>query len=137
MSQQWPRAGVESQCTVVLSCQLTYMLECFRCRSAPVVTPSQADPVKLQCTPPSGGPFKTCSVELCPAPQPKRRLHQTGCTVVTCTYGNSGADSCDIDLTGKVKQGTPYTINSTAIMADGSRKSLTGAQGSYTVPFFP
>ena len=41
------------------------------------------------------------------------------------------------DVTGKVRPDTPYDIVSTAVKADGVRKSTTGPQGTYYLPLFP
>lgn len=109
------------------------------CCSAPPVQPSKDDPVMLQCTAPGGGPWATCALQLCEEQGPTRRRRLAGdggCTPidVSCAFV-AGAASCDV--TGKVKQGTPYAIQSTAVKADGTRKSTTGPQGSYTLPYFP
>ncbi len=91
----------------------------------------------LVCFPPPGGPFKTCSVDLC------KIVNESpdGCTPIqpqlSCTYGNGGAVECEIDLTGTAEQTTPYIVTTTATMADGKRKSRSEARDSLSVPLFP
>lgn len=106
-------------------------------RSAPAVTPSTTNPVMLQCAAPIGGPWQTCKLQLCEEQGPGRRLLGAGgCTPVdlSCPFVN-GVASCDV--TGKIRQGIPYAITSTAVKSDGTRTSQTGPQGSYTLPYFP
>lgn len=103
--------------------------------SAPAVAPDPANPVMLQCTPPSGGPWSTCQLTLCESQLTRRRLlRSVSCTDVSCPFV-SGVANCD--LTGKVEQDIPYSINSTAVKSDGTRKSQTGSQSQYTLPLFP
>lgn len=108
-------------------------------RSAPPVTTSTSNPVILVCTAPGGGPWKTCAIELCgqQAPTRRRQLRDGGCTPIplSCTFGSNGEASCDV--TGKVVQGTTYDVVSTAIKADGTRKSTTGPQPAFTLPLYP
>lgn len=108
-------------------------------RSAPPVTTSTANPVILICTAPGGGPWKTCAIELCEQQGPRRRrqLRDGGCTPIplSCTFGSNGEASCDV--TGKVVQGTTYDVVSTAIKADGTRKSTTGPQAAFYLPLYP
>ena len=83
------------------------------------------------------GPWATCALELCLQQGPTRRLlGDGGCTPIklSCPFV-SGKASCDVS--GKVQQGEFYDITSTAVKADGVRKSTTGPQGTYTLPFFP
>lgn len=40
-------------------------------------------------------------------------------------------------MTGKVVQGTTYDVVSTAIKADGTRKSTTGPQAAFYLPLYP
>lgn len=40
-------------------------------------------------------------------------------------------------MTGKVQQDIIYDVTSTAVKADGVRKSTSGLQGTYTLPFYP
>ncbi len=110
----------------------------IHCCSAPAVTTSTTNPVILRCTAPGGGPWATCALQLCEQQGPTRRRLQGGggCTPInlSCPFVN-GVASCDV--TGKVRPDTPYDIVSTAVKADGARKSTTGPQGTYTLPLFP
>ncbi|PRW44907.1 fibronectin isoform X1 [Chlorella sorokiniana] len=106
---------------------------------APPVTTSTTNPVMLRCTPPGGGPWATCQIQLCEQQGPTRRRQlrgDGGCTPInlSCPFVN-GVATCDV--TGKVRQETIYDITSTAVKADGVRKSTTGPQGTYNLPYFP
>ncbi len=107
------------------------------CRSAPAVTPSTTNPVILQCAAPVGGPWATCKLQLCKQELSRRRLQGDGGCIpvdVSCPFV-SGVANCDV--TGKVEQGFPFQIVSTAVKADGVRMSQTGPQPTYTLPLFP
>ena len=86
----------------------------------------------------NAGPWDTCALSLCEQQGPTRRRLQevSGCTPIdiTCPFV-SGVASCDV--TGKVRQGVTYDVTSTAVKADGVRKSQTGPQGTYILPFYP
>jgi len=102
-----------------------------------VVTPSISNPVILQCAAPVGGPWSVCALQLCKQGINRRRLQGAGgCTPidVSCPFV-SGVASCNV--TGKIEQDFPYEITSTAVKADGTRKSMSGPQGTYTLPLFP
>lgn len=77
-------------------------------------------------------------MSLCPAQLNRRSLLISGCFTTSCPFAaNSGPASCD--LTGLIVPGARYSVNATAIKADGKRKSQsTGAPlPTITVPLFP
>ena len=81
------------------------------------------DPVNLLCTAPAGNqPWNTCEVQLCAG---------TPCTPITLTCAFNSTSQALCDVTGQIVQTTTYAVTGTAIKADG-RRSLTGAQNSYT-----
>ena len=83
------------------------------------------------------GPWDTCALELCEQQVPGRRLLDGECTPInlSCPFVG-GVAKCNV--TGKVQQEwTTYDITSTAVKADGTRKSTSGPQGTYTLPYFP
>jgi hypothetical protein len=93
----------------------------------------------LRCTPPGGGPWATCQIQLCEQQGPTRRRQlrgDGGCTPInlSCPFVN-GVATCDV--TGKVVQDRVYDITSTAVKADGVRKSSSGPQGTFVLPYFP
>lgn len=110
------------------------------CRSAPDVATNPSDPVLLTCQPSPGRVWKSCSVELCEQPPVRRRL-QAACQspiTVSCDFTDSGTGPCNINMTGTAVQQLTYTIlQRTSVMADGVRKSLSAAGGTYTLGLFP
>lgn len=84
------------------------------------------------------GPWATCALSLCLQEGPTRKLlGDGGCTPIKleCPFVNNVA-RCDV--TGKVLQEFfVYDVTSLAVKADGVRKSTSGPQGTYTLPYFP
>lgn len=93
----------------------------------------------LRCTAPGGGPWKTCELSLCEQRITRRRLQDGGCTPITisCDFDQAGYAYCD--AAGWVEMDTDYEVSSTAIKADGVRKSNTGLGNltPYKLPFYP
>ena len=87
----------------------------------------------------NAGPWKTCELNLCEQFIGRRRL-SAQCTpiTITCDY-NQTTDKADCDTTGWVKLGANYIVTSTAIKADGVRKSITGQTNvnQYSLPYYP
>lgn len=73
---------------------------------------------------------------LCPLAQKRRSLLGGGCVTTSCPF-NGATAACN--LAGVVQQGIPYSVNATAIKADGVRKSQsTGAPlPTISIPLFP
>ena len=105
-----------------------------------MVVTATDNPIVLECTPPDYGPWASCAIELCPAPEPTKRRAlrgEGGCTPIkaSCAFEPvSGKARCD--LTGKVEQVKEYAVVATAYKADG-RSSKTGPQAPYTLPLYP
>lgn len=108
----------------------------FHGRRPPVVKMSTTNPLVAECSAPSGGPWATCQLVLCPRYSKRRSLLDGGCVTTSCPFTASAA-SCN--LGGVVVQGTYYSVNATAVKADGVRQSQsTGAPlPTITVPLFP
>ncbi|PRW45179.1 lactation elevated 1 [Chlorella sorokiniana] len=102
---------------------------------APPVTADPTNPLVAQCTAPPAGPWANCTLNICP-PARRRHLLDGGCFTTTCPF-NSTTGIADCNLIDLVEQTKNYTINSTAIKADGIKTSLTEAQPLFLVPYYP